>query len=405
MKRAAQLVLENFGNKEFSVRKIAKDFNIHYSTLSRYVAKTKKFRETKQTLEMPDSGYAKPRLIFNREQEQIFVKYIKKCSDIMFGLDPIGVRKLAYQCAKLHNIQVPSSWDEHEKAGVEWLNLFIKRNTDISIRQPEATSLARASSFNRTNVDMFFAKLMDVLSRNQFQASRVWNMDETGVSTVLCPRKVLAQKGKYIFNILCPYCFLFYALCCFFTGAKQVGSITSAERGEMITVAVAVNAQGNFIPPMFIIPRKRFKEYFIRDGPSGCIGEANGSGWMQENTFYIFMQHFISHVKPSKETPVILLLDNHSSHLSCKVLNLCKENGVIMVSFPPHYSHRLQPLDVAVFGPFKKCCSSGISAWLVNNPGKTLTIFDLPQIIKQAFLNALKYHFRFFSFGSLSCES
>ncbi|XP_045476121.1 uncharacterized protein LOC123681823 [Harmonia axyridis] len=110
---------------------------------------------------------------------------------------------------------------------------------------------------------------------------------------------------------------------------------------------------------------------------------------MQENTFYIFIQHFIKHTKPTKEKPVILLLDNHSSHLSCKVLDLCKESGVIMVSFPPHCSHKLQPLDLTVFGPFKKCCSSGVSAWLKSNPGNTITIFDLPEIIKHAFLNAV----------------
>jgi len=43
-------------------------------------------------------------------------------------------------------------------------------------------------------------------------------MDDTGVSTVLKAHK---RAGR--------------------TGTKQVGSGTSAERGEMITVAVAVN--------------------------------------------------------------------------------------------------------------------------------------------------------------------
>lgn len=366
MKRAASLVLENEGNLQFSIRKVANDFNIHYSTLSRYISKVKKLRNLRDTSEMPKSGYAKARLVFTEEQESILVAYIKRSSDIMFGLDPISVRKLAYQCAVLHEIKIPSSWNENQQAGTEWLNLFLKRNSELSIRQPEATSLARATSFNPTNVKMFFEKLSDVLSRHPFEAFSIWNMDETGVSTVLRPRKIVAQKGM-----------------------KQVGTITSAERGEMITVAVAVNAQGNSIPPMFIFPRKRFRDHFIRDGPPGCIGEANGSGWMQENTFFIFIQHFIKRTKPTKEKPVILLLDNHSSHLSCKVLDLCKESGVIMVSFPPHCSHKLQPLDLTVFGPFKKCCSSGVSAWLKSNPGNTITIFDLPEIIEHAFLNAV----------------
>ncbi|GLV46149.1 hypothetical protein CBL_02865 [Carabus blaptoides fortunei] len=170
-----------------------------------------------------------------------------------FGLTPSCFRKLAYQCAILHDIKMPQSWIENEKAGVEWFNAFLKRNPKISIRQPEATSLARATSFNKTNVEQFFNKLSDVLSRDSFESSDIWNMDETGMSTILHPNKILAQKG-----------------------VKQIGAITSAERGEMVTVTAAVNAQGNSIPVMFIFPRKKFRDHFIRDGPPGCIGRANG---------------------------------------------------------------------------------------------------------------------------------
>jgi hypothetical protein len=29
------------------------------------------------------------------------------------------------------------------------------------------------------------------------------------------------------------------------------------------------------------------------------------------------------------------------------------KEGVVMVTFPPHYTHRLQPIDIAVMVPFK----------------------------------------------------
>lgn len=75
-----------------------------------------------------------------------------------------------------------------------------------------------------------------------------------------------------------------------------------------------------------IFPGVNFKPHFIHDGPTGCIGAANPSGWMTESEFVMFMQHFIEHVKPTKEKPVLLLLDNHASHLSLKVIELAKEN-------------------------------------------------------------------------------
>ncbi|KAF2893070.1 hypothetical protein ILUMI_13103 [Ignelater luminosus] len=172
-------------------------------------------------------------------------------------------------------------------------------------------------------------------------------------------------------------------------GHEQVGAVTSAERGEQVTVAAVVNAQGSVMPHMILFPRKNFRNHFIRDGLRGCSGTANGSGWMNEETFVMFVHHFIKHSKPSPDNPVLLLLDNHSSHFSVEAINLCRDHGMVMLSSPPHCSHRLQPLDLPVFRPFKRQCSSGIDAWLKNNPGKTLTIYDLPKIINQAHLKAM----------------
>lgn len=102
--------------------------------------------------------------------------------------------------------------------------------------------------------------------------------------------------------------------------------MTSGERGKLVTVAVVVNAQGNYIPPFFIFPRKKFHAHFIRDGPTGCVGAANGSGWMQEDEFLVFLRHFANHTKPSQESKVLLLLNKHASHVSVSALNFCKEH-------------------------------------------------------------------------------
>ena len=135
---------------------------------------------------------------------------------------------------------------------------------------------------------------------------------------------------------------------------------------------------------MFLFPRKKFQDHFIRDGPPGSIGAANGSGWMTAETFYTFMQHFIAHAKPSIENPILLLLDNHESHLAIKTINYAKENGVVMLSFPPHCSHRLQPVDRSVYGPFKKYLSSAQDTWQRNHPGKSMTIYDVPSLVRHA---------------------
>ena len=72
-------------------------------------------------------------------------------------------------------------------------------------------------------------------------------------------------------------------------GTKQVGAITSVEKGTLVTVAVAVSASGTLVPPMFGFPRAKFTDYFIPNGPYGCVGSANPSGWMKANDFLVFM--------------------------------------------------------------------------------------------------------------------
>lgn len=108
----------------------------------------------------------------------------------------------------------------------------------------------------------------------------------------------------------------------------------------------AVNAIGNSLPPMLIFPRVNFKSHFISNGPIGCIGTSHPSGWVTTSSFLQFVQHFQKHVRCSPSSPVLLLLNNHVSHLSIIVLDFFKDNGIVLLSFPPHTTNHLQPLDV-----------------------------------------------------------
>ena len=60
-----------------------------------------------------------------------------------------------------------------------------------------------------------------------------------------------------------------------------------------------------------------------------------------------------------------------------------------MLHFPPHCSHKLQPLYRSVYGPLKKALNSACDAWLRTNPGKTMSIYHIPGIIKTALPLAL----------------
>ncbi|CAH2007787.1 unnamed protein product [Acanthoscelides obtectus] len=78
-------------------------------------------------------------------------------------------------------------------------------------------------------------------------------------------------------------------------------------------------------------------------------------------------------------------MDNHESHLGSKTLNLAKDNGVIPVTHPPHCSHRLQPLDISVFAPFKANYNTAVVSWLLHDPGNPLSIYEIAACVGIAF--------------------
>ena len=77
-------------------------------------------------------------------------------SDIYFGLSPLDVKKLAHQYAMTTETIIPDFWKENKCAGDDCFGSFLKRHPKLSIRKSEATSMAKATSFNKHNVGLHF---------------------------------------------------------------------------------------------------------------------------------------------------------------------------------------------------------------------------------------------------------
>ncbi|XP_065654645.1 tigger transposable element-derived protein 4-like [Hydra vulgaris] len=332
MKVAVNKVLEGT-----QLNVVARQFNIDRMTLKRYCRKKRL---------NPNEAF-KPnynnRQVFTAEDEKSLSSYLLIASKMNYGLSTRSTRLLAYEFALKNNKIYPSSWIKNKIAGIDWLQGFMKRQPELSLRTPEATSFARSTAFNKHTVREFFQNLKTVRNRYKYNPNCIYNVDETGLTTVQKPVKVLAGRGS-----------------------KQVGRITSAERGTLVTACCASNAIGNSIPPLFIFPRVKFHDCMIKEGPPGCVGFANPSGWMNSEIFIEWIKHFVKYSNCSQESPVLLLLDSHESHISVKDLELAIQHGITMISFPPHCSHKLQPLDRTVFGPLKRFYNSACDNWMTG---------------------------------------
>ncbi|KAJ8945555.1 hypothetical protein NQ318_020401 [Aromia moschata] len=333
------------------IREVGRSFNIPESTL-----------RDKLKININTKGKLGRKPVFNDEQETAIASHVIKLANIFFGITPAELRRLAYQFADVNKIK--HRFDQEKKmAGQDWLELFLKRHPEISLRKPEGTSQNRISAFNKPEVERFFNNLLAVMEKYKFSESKIYNVDETGISTVQKPAKILAPKGQ-----------------------KQVGSVISWERGKNVTVVCAVSASGQFVSPMFIFPRARMNPQLMRDGPIGAVYRCSKNGWINEELFFDWIKHFHQHVKSSEKDPVLLILDNHGSHISLEIYAYCRSNGIVMVSLPPHTSHRLQPLDLTFFGPLKNALNRECDLYLRNHPHEKITHYELASIFNKAYL-------------------
>lgn len=249
------------------------------------------------------------------------------------------------------------TWIELRQAGNSWFYGFLHRHKNLTMKKPEAVSVARARAFNRENVMLFFrnyGSLRDLVTNTR----QIWNMDETGLTTVHKANRVISRKG-----------------------VKRTSFMTSQERGTLVTMALCVSAADNRIPPFFVFPIANFRQMFLDHATVGAVSVANRSGWMNQESFVQFIDHFIQNTRCSKDYPVILLIDNHNSHLSVEALDKASDSGIHIVSFPPHTSHRLQPLDVSVYAPLKSSFNAQCNYWMKEHAGRVMEIQHIPEII------------------------
>ena len=87
-------------------------------------------------------------------------------------------------------------------------------------------------------------------------------MDETSKSSVLKWSKIISIRGK-----------------------RQVGAVTSAERGTNTTGVYCLSATGRYIPPMLIFKRKRIADALKVGAPEGTAFGCTESGWIDSDSF------------------------------------------------------------------------------------------------------------------------
>ena len=212
----------------------------------------------------------------------------------------------------------------NEFNGEGWWTRFMERNPILSLRTADPLSRVRKRAVTEENIKQYFLLLEKTLREKDLlnKASRIYNMDETGMPLDAKPLKRVALRE-----------------------ARKVQGPSAGDKTQ-ITVVACANAAGRVLPPMVIFKSERFNhEWSVGEVPDTLYGMSE-SGWIDQELFFYWLKKlFIKQIPPQR--PVMLLYDGHSSHYTPNAIAEAVKEGVIIFCLPPNTTHVAQPLDVS----------------------------------------------------------
>ena len=76
------------------------------------------------------------------------------------------------------------------------------------------------------------------------------------------------------------------------------------------------------------------------------------NGWSDDTIGLDWLRQVFSRTtkeKISARDRRLLIVDGHNSHVNLPFINYADTNCILLTVFPPHSTHRLQPLDIRLF--------------------------------------------------------
>jgi hypothetical protein len=181
----------------------------------------------------------------------------------------------------------------------------------------------------------FFQSYENLRKEHNFQPEFIFNIDETMVDVISNPTKIILFKDD-----LDPV-------------------IPEEKKLEHMTLLLTLPVEGDPIRPLVILPLKtvpqlnpKIRNYFDLSGQQ--------SGWITGEILQFWLENqFLQQItqrraKYGQNSPVLVILDNHSSRRSIQETRMWVEHKIKFLFIPPHTSHVIQPLDKCPNFMYKK---------------------------------------------------
>ena len=126
---------------------------------------------------------------------------------------------------------------------------------------------------------------------------------------------------------------------------------------DLVTVIETISAKGTYIRPTVILPGSVILHQWARtEYCEKGVGDLAVSehGYNTDQIMFEYLKRFERETRyRSPGAWRLLLLDGFEGHKTKELVDFTENHKIILFFFPPHLTHLMQPLDVAVFGPMK----------------------------------------------------
>ena len=299
----------------FSYRKIAAKHNADRTTLSRRHQGLQASRTAKELTQSK----------LHPQQEQELVDYIKLLTARRLPPTRMMIRNFASTMAK-------------SRVSDSWVTRFLNNNADqLTSRWNNAMDRDRHRADSKTKYTAFFKELYEEMDRHEIEPRHSYNMDEKGF--------LLGRIGrsKRVFS----------------RALWESGGVKNAMQDgsrEWVTSLACICGDGSAIPPLLLFASKNSTlqstwAQDIKEGTHSVHITSTPSGWSNDDVGLAWLKDVFDRYTKGKARNSwrMLILDGHGSHISAAFITYCWENKILLIIYPPHATHNLQPLDVVVF--------------------------------------------------------
>lgn len=154
---------------------------------------------------------------------------------------------------------------------------------------------------------------------------------------------------------------------------KTVRGVKGMSAKERITLYVAVHANGRKVPLSMIGHSKNPRCFRLRKSPVTYFSQANAWSDLRVSALW-WNTVLLPHVRSTTSKPVLLIMDNHSSHA-----DLVDPRGQVKIlALPPNCTAKHQPADAGIIAALKKLYRTKLLSARVN------TMASAPQLREEA---------------------